>query len=329
MNLGGIGNLVLMLPAFKTLRAQFPEGRIMLLTGEPNVEAILDNENLIDGVILLDRRTGSHLADTVRVIRQVRSMRFEQVFVASSTNALKASLMTRLMGIPVRVGENIKGMGWFYTTKVAYTGGIHETDGANSLLDAVGITPLAAAPSLTIHHEESEAVDRYLAERGADAGKPLIGIHAGSGFRGHHKRWPEERFAQLIKQVTEEIPVRFVLMGGKQEAGLNEEILALSGDGALNTAGDLKIRQTAALIGKCRLFVSNDSGLAHIAAALQTPLIVLFGKTNVDRIAPRGDQVHVVRKPPAVAGRTSDLLDITVEDVREAVMNAMKGGAGS
>ncbi len=81
--------------------------------------------------------------------------------------------------------------------------------------------------------------------------------------------------------------------GGRGGVALNNEILACTGTSALNTAGELTIRHTAALISRCSLFVSNDSGLAHIAAAVRTPLIVLFGKTDVDRIAPRGENVNI------------------------------------
>ena len=328
MMLGGIGNLVLLLPALKALKEQFPESQIMLLTGEPGVEGILDNEHVIDDAILLDRRKGSHLTDTVRIIKKVRKMRFDRVLVASSTDALKASLMTRLMGIPVRVGEDINGMGWFYTVKVPFTAGTHETDGAINLMNAVGIKPLSTVPSLTILEHEDEYVDQYLSEQGVTKESCLIGVHAGSGFKGLHKRWPKERFAQLIGQVTEGVPTKAILMGGKQEAALNEEILTLSGNKALNTAGDLEIRHTAALIKKCRLFISNDSGLAHIAAAVQTPLIVLFGETDINRIAPRGDSVVLMRKEPTDAYADNTLLSITVEDVHQAVMNVMKDEQG-
>lgn len=323
MMLGGIGNLVLLLPALRALRAHSPQSDIVLLTGEPGVEGILNNERVIDGAILFDRRKGSRLADAVRIIKKVRKMRFDRVFVASSTNALKASLMTRLMGIPVRVGEDIKRMGWFYTVKVPFTAGTHETDGAINLIDAVDIKPLSTVPSLTILEHEAEYVDQYLSERGVAEERCFIGVHAGSGFKGLHKRWPKERFAQLIMQVTDRVPTKVLLMGEKQEAALNEEILALSGNSALNTAGDLEIWHTAALIKKCRLFVSNDSGLAHIAAAVQTPLVVLFGETNIHRIAPRGSSVVLVRKEPTDAHPDNILLRITVEDVWQAVMNAM------
>ena len=325
MNFGGIGNLVLMEPALRAMRARLPESRITLITGEPGVEGILANEGLVDDVLLLDMREGTRLREVLRVIGTARAMRFDCAFVASDTNAFKASLITRLMGIPVRIEENSKRRGWFYTVKVPVGPGTHETDGANKVVEAAGIEVLRARPVLKVTDDESRFVDNYLIGCGVDADTRVVGFHAGSGFKGLSKRWPGERFAELISRVSEDSAAAVVLTGGAGEVALNNEILACTGTSALNTAGELTIRHTAALISRCSLFVSNDSGLAHIAAAVRTPLIVLFGKTDVDRIAPRGENVNILRRGHAQATPDEALSRITVDDVHQSVLKILEG----
>ena len=126
---------------------------------------------------------------------------------------------------------------------------------------------------------------------------------------------------ELADRLIKEFNVRIVLTGGSQEVGLNGEIFRKMEHFPINAAGILSLRQTAALIEKCQLFISNDSGVAHIAAAVKTPLIVLFGKTNTERIAPRGDNVTIIQKDDDAQMENDPMQRITVDDVIDVVKN--------
>jgi ADP-heptose:LPS heptosyltransferase len=231
-----------------------------------------------------------------------------------------------LAGIPIRVGEDVRGRGFLFTTKVPYQREVHETDGTNNLLHAMGIDVKERWPSLNIKDDEMTAADEFLSSNGVNGGDLLIGLHAGSGFKQTFKRWPKERFGQLADQLVDQHKARIIFTGGSQERDLIQEIQALMRHQTVNAGGALSIRKTAALIKKCHLFVSNDSGLAHVSAAVQTPSIVLFGDTELHRIAPRGEKVHILRKemprPGSVVNENS-IMHISVDDVVEAAQQCI------
>jgi ADP-heptose:LPS heptosyltransferase len=100
------------------------------------------------------------------------------------------------------------------------------------------------------------------------------------------------------------------LTGGPQEVELTAAMAQGMRVSPLNTAGQMTLRQSAAAVAKCDLFISNDSGLAHIAAAVGTEVIVLFGKTDLGRIAPRGGHVHIIRKDAAEGVNLIELIAV-------------------
>jgi len=293
---GGIGNLVLMLPALKALRKATQGKKITLMIAEPKVAEIIKGENLIDEVILHDRRVSQSLYKKCKFILEMREKKFDLAIVASHTNALRGSLLTLLMGIKHRVGQDIKGQGLFYTTKVPFSSNLHETDGSIRIMEAMGISMAEKIPSLSLEKEDQASAISFLNSQKIESGKYLIGMHIGSGYKQTFKRWPEERFANLADMINDKYQCNIIMTGGPQEATLVKETMTLSHSKIINASGKLTIGQTASLIEKCDLFISNDSGLAHIAAAVNTPLIVLFGLTNINRIAPKGAKVFLIKK---------------------------------
>lgn len=288
--MGGIGNLVLFTPAMRALRAAFPQARVALLTAERGVERILDNEGLADGAICLSggRRLFGLLSD-------LRSARFDMAMAAAHTNPLKTGALLRVLGIPVRIGQSIGGRNVFYTVSVPMSENTHETDGAIALLEKTGIgfPDRLRTPCLCPAPDELADARRFLAEHDA-LGRPLIGMHAGSGPRQKFKRWPAERFVETADRLAEEHGATIVLTGGEGEKELAAGIARRMRSVPVNAAGMLGIRGTAALIRLCGLFISNDSGLAHVSAALGTPTLVLFGPTNPARTGPRGFNVRII-----------------------------------
>ncbi|VAX38251.1 hypothetical protein MNBD_UNCLBAC01-2030 [hydrothermal vent metagenome] len=296
--LGGIGNLILMVPALRQLRQNFPNKKITLLVGEPHVQEIIEADRLVDDVIFYDCQKRQSWSNVRAFIQAMRKEHFDLALIASSTNPIKSGILTWLLGIPHRVGENISGKGFLYTTKVDFQKGItHETDGALNLLKAIGIelTP-EVVPHISFFLDDEEMAGKFLAKCGVMRGTKVVGIHAGSGYKQLFKRWPKERFARLADQLVQEYDAKILLTGGPNEEETVKEIERFMQSPVINAAGKLTIRETAAVIKRCCLFISNDSGPAHIAVAVDTPLIALFGNTETWRIAPRGRQVHIIKK---------------------------------
>jgi heptosyltransferase-2 len=317
--LGGIGNLVLLIPALKALRRHFPRGHIALLTGEPGVENVMPSAELWDEVILWDRRHFSGWRCGLSIIRDVRQRSFHVSISSSGTHAGKGAFLTWLMGIPRRLGEDGHCWGPGYTDPVPFDASENELESNLRLLGPLGIHEKAAFPLLEISApEEKEALD-FLAREGLSSSAPLVGIHAGSGPRFRAlKRWPSASFVELAGQLRARFGAQIVLTGGEQEQDLARGIARSLSFPVINAAGRLNLRQSAALIRQCRLFISNDSGIAHVAAALGGHVIVIFGPTNIQRIAPQGPGVVILQDP----GR--DIRDVAVEDVMSAAQKVLQ-----
>jgi len=310
--LGGIGNLILLVPSLRALRDRFPQSKITLLAGEPTIDDVIAADKLVDAVALYDRRTSHHFLDIFHFIHEMRKENFDLALVASSTNAFKASLLTFLMGIPHRIGENIGGKGLFYTQKIPFQRGTHELDGMINLVKILGCDVKEVLPRISLFGEDDEIAGKFLAKKGLKKGEYLIGIHAGCGYMQTFKRWPKERFAEVADDLIRKYKAKIVLTGGPQEIELVREVEELMQETPINAAGKLTIRQTAAIIQRCCLFISNDSGLAHVATAVNTPLIVLFGNTEIWRIVPRGKEVYLIKKE--TNDKTINSIDLILEE---------------
>lgn len=328
--LGGIGDMILLLPALQSLRDHSPRKRITLLIGEPNAEEIIKEQQLVDEVILYDRRKRKSLFEIIRFLMNMRKKKFDCAIVASGTHAFKGSLFTRLMGIPYRVGENIDGVGFWYTVKVDYDSGMHELDGALQLVRAIGVAMTAHSPVLTVAKADEVYVNRVLSEHGVQKTHVLIGIHPGSGYKEQRfKRWSKEKFAQLGDEISKRYNAQIILTGGPDEIDLVNDIAHRMQQRPIIAAGRMTIRQTTAIIKQCTLFISNESGLAHIATAVETPVVIIVGATNLKKIGPRGKDITIVRKKLAcspcydrghVACEGIDCMEsITTEEVVAAV----------
>ena len=307
---GGIGNLVMAIPALRSVRAAYPQAQITLLTAEPGVNLILDNEGLIDGVVTVDRSAPAVKA----LVNTIRGQAFDCAMTAGTVNPLSAGALMWLSGIPLRAGENIGGRGFFYTRKVEYAPLCHERDGALNIVEALGIEPVSLFPDLRITGEEQNSAENFLNRHGWKPGQILAGIHPGSAFRAaKQKRWPAQNFIQVIKRLHQK-QFKVLLAAGPAEQSLAKEIAQAAGGNVINTNAELSLRATAAAIQFCRGFISNDSGIAHIAAAVATPLVVLFGPTEPLRVAPKGKKVIVLQTPKA-----GPVSGIGVEEVTGAI----------
>lgn len=317
---GGIGNLVLALPALRALRARFPLAGITLLTAEPAVEHILDGEGLIDDAVCLDRSHFQGPWALWQVLRLLRLRRFDVGLTAGTVEPLSAGLLLLAAGVPCRVGENIGGRGFLYTTCAPYSLLCHERDGALNIVEALGLDPVDLVPHLQLSAKENLAAETFLRAHGWQSGEKLFGFHAGSGG-SPQKRWPRECFVQVARSLMAQ-GAKVLLTSGPAERDWVLGLAETLGSGVINTDGLLSIRETAAVVAHCDLFISNDSGIAHIAAAVGTALVVLFGPTDPARVAPKGKNRVCVVQPAGLGRRMST---ITVAQVLEAAASLRDG----
>jgi heptosyltransferase-2 len=198
---------------------------------------------------------------------------------------LKHQLLMRATGAQWRVGLD-NGHGWFLNVRVKDQGfgALHEAEYSMALAEAVGSTIGSKHLEIPISAAEREQAHQILyGEMPPNAiTRPLIALHPGSGGYSTARRWAPERFAQLADTLYQDVGGQVLLMGGPEEAPLHRQIIAMmqSEMPARSLAGRGNIKVAAAVLEQVDVFVGNDAGLMHIAVAVGTPTVAIFGLSN-------------------------------------------------
>ena len=180
--------------------------------------------------------------------------------------------------------------------KIEATEGLHDVEQNMKILSCLGISQPSAPHRLTfmISKDDKEMALKTLLEMGISPGEKLLGIHAGAGpLKG--KVWPLKRFAKVARALLEErLFERVLIFGGTEEEGQKRWIANAIGHNRAHIV-DAPLNVVGATIRECDLFLSNDTGLMHIAAAVGTKVLGIFGPTNWVRTAPYGPNAHFIK----------------------------------
>lgn len=325
-----------MLTPLARLRREFPEARITALVTPLSV-GILTAQPAVDETIVYDifgKDRG--IPGILNIVRVLRAGKFDCV-IDFEQHFQMTSIVTYLTGAPRRVGFYYTGSPrrGLFTDPVFLNPDGHMVDAYMALLGPLGIEsgrveelqPISVAPG------DDAVVDGWLAGHGIGPDDLLVGIHSGSGIRAPVRRWGVEKFAEIIRRLSGERGATVVLTGGGEERERVREIIDLAGvDRVYSAAGEFTILQTAALMRRCNLFISNDTGPLHMSAASGTPTIGLFGPNSPTRYCPVGrnnisifKHVHCSPCIQIHKGRIDDCRDgicvkrITAEEVWAAV----------
>ena len=274
-----IGDAVMALPVLESLAASGPEPDFEVwAAGEPWVGDLLPARLGVRGALTLPRTRG--LKELRAATDALKAHRFEAGLLL--TNSFGSALALRLAGIPERWGYARDGRGLLLTRRVPAKAGSqprHQRDLYLDLLSGLGFRTISPGIGLNVSEEERAAADRTLEAAGCDLSRPLVILNPGAAY-GPAKRWPAERFAELGRLFRSRAGADILLVGSAGERELAEAVAAAVGGPVMNLAGRTSLRELAALIGQGRLFVTNDTGPMHIADALGTPILALFGPTD-------------------------------------------------
>jgi len=291
-----VGDAVMTTPAIGAVRERFPQAEITLLAN-PLVSQLFSPHPWVDRLITFDRN-GAHRGFTgrFRLAAQLRKEAFDAAIILP--NSFDSALIPWLAGIPVRLGKSSDGRGLLLTgcyRPDERTPICHEVEYYLGLLGHFGITGQAAAPFLSTTPAEDGEAAALLDRHGIRADDFLLGINPGAAF-GSAKRWYPDRFADVARQLSRLKKARVVIFGGPGETDIAAEIEQHLGGVCLNLAGTTTVRGLMALIRKCSLFITNDSGPMHVAAAFGVPLVAIFGSTDHATTSPYTERAVVVRK---------------------------------
>jgi lipopolysaccharide heptosyltransferase II len=297
--LGAVGDVVLSTPLLEALRLAFPSARITYLVGSTAAPA-LDNLTWIDHRIVLVDDPQSRRREDLRVFVEVLRGRFDLAFCL--TRADKLALMFWLSRVPVRVGYTPLRFSRLFThvvdTAEPRFAKMHRTEYFLAAAELLGVPP---PPMIRLRYEVSPAEHEWarslLAKSGARPEEILVAIHPGtSKVLVEKRRWSISNFVHVARRVSERRHCRVVLLGGSNEAAEIREFLSSGISRVINLAGDLTLRQLAAVLQQCSMLVHNDSAPLHLAVAVGTPVLAIFGYQNTVLWGPLGRRDRIVRR---------------------------------
>lgn len=281
-----IGDGIMSLPAIRAYKKFFPQNRLAVAARRYLADIFLNIPEIDEVVSIPDRLT---VATYASALRQLRERRFQRGVLF--TNSFASALFFRLAGIRDCSGYDRDGRGWLLRDRVPFRGnGEHHQFYYLNLVEHLAgeKTDCAFPADLVVSSAESAWAAEWLAGQGVAAGQPLLAVAPAAAY-GSAKAWLPARFRQVIAAWHEAHPgCAVLLLGGPAEKDGIAAMAAGLPAPVLDLAGRLTLRQTIAVLARCRLFIGNDSGLMHIAAALAVPLVALFGPTEPGKTAPLG-----------------------------------------
>lgn len=297
-----VGDAIMALPALRAVRERFPEAQIAILA-RPYVAEIYRGQGICDELIAYDGN-GAHrgFAGRERLARELRGRRFDTALLLQ--NAFDAAWMAWRAGIPERIGYARDGRSLLLTraVPVPQEGEIpaHEKFYYLELLVRAGWIAEwrdDAHIALRVTEDERRRGAMTLAEAGARSSALRIAVGAGASY-GSAKCWPPERFAAAINQVQSDMDADVILFGTAGEAAVSAAIREKLRKPPIDLAGRTTIGDLPGLLSQCHLFLGNDSGAMHVAAAVGLPVIAIFGPTDPLGTAPVTAKHAIVQQKP-------------------------------
>jgi heptosyltransferase II len=287
-----LGDVVLTLPLVQVLKKNYPKAQVDMIV-IPKVSGLLANHPDLNEVLVFDKREkDSGVIGMFRLAGILRKRNYDVAFVPH--RSLRSALVVFLARIPQRIGFH-KSAGKFLLNKIVqYNSSIHEIERNLFLLKGIGEEVKGKEfPQLYPSQIDKEVVDELLLSENITSGKIMIGISPGTVW--NTKRWLEERFIELTKKLVD-VGYRVAFVGGDEDAELCNRIKNSSSAGnVFSAAGKLTILQSAELIRRCSVLVCNDSAPMHLAVAMKTPVVAIFGATVPEfGFAPYGTQDVVI-----------------------------------
>jgi heptosyltransferase-2 len=297
-----VGDAILALPALRAVRAKFPEAQIAIVA-RPYVADIYRGQGVADELIPYDVKGEQRgWSGRERLARELRAKKFDGALLLQ--NAFDAAWLAWRAGIPERIGYARDGRSLLLTKAIPVpkVGEIpaHEKFYYLELLRRAGWIrelPNDVHIALQVPKEQRESAEQTLLAAGARPGLPRVAVGAGASY-GSAKCWPPDRFANALQQFSTQKDVDVILFGTPSESQVSAVIAAGAGRPVIDLTGKTTIAELPALLAQCHLFLGNDSGAMHVAAAVGLPVVAVFGPTDPHGTAPVTPRCTIVQQQP-------------------------------
>jgi ADP-heptose:LPS heptosyltransferase len=299
IDFGQLGDVVMSLPALRAIRTRFPNARITVAVGKPGGE-LIDLSGYANDILEVDRvslRDGPTLISIGRIIKFVSGVRQAKYdFVIDLHSYYETNLLGFLSGAPRRLfsrrsNRSLDFLSNFKPQPAKEVESTHIVDRYLDLLKPLGIQNAPRVPTLNTNAAADFAVEALLKKEKAQSGELLVGLFPGAG---HPSRiWPTEKFADLADHLIRNDRVRVIVFAGPEERSKVPEMRTLFPRSAI-FFDRLTIPQLISAQARLTLFVSNDTGPVHLAAAAGTPVIVVYDRQEPHGFTPVGDHHRLI-----------------------------------
>ena len=290
----GIGDALFVTPLIRTLKENGVE-HIDLLLGSRTREIFRNNPN-VHQIFKWDKSKPKNIQEKIKrfvylvqLFSKIWKEHYPIVFDFSPTGQY-AVLSLFFFWIPVRVGFNFKGKGFFLTHKVNLPNGFSDQPMAEYYLDLARLLAIESVSQKTeffLNKDDQHSTETLFQRFKINSQLPIVAVAPGGGESwgqdARLKRWPVQNFAALIKKIFEcqEMTGTILIFGSKKEWNLGNELIQhVSGHAIFNLCGETSISETASLLKKSSFLIANDSGLVHLAHALDVPVVSIFGPVD-------------------------------------------------
>jgi heptosyltransferase II len=339
-----VGDSIIAIPAMRAIRNLYPKAHIALLV-RPWVKDIYAEADFVDEILEYDK-TGRHkgFSGFLRLISEIKARRFDLAILLQ--NAFEAALIAWCARIPQRIGYARDGRGVLLTGACAIDPDVRHVHQAHyylAMLSAAGLLEsrlwerkdYELSIDLGIRDRDRAAASSMLREMGVGDGEPIVGINPGA-FYGEAKCWFPERFAGVADTLADQYQARIVIFGSATDLRTAELVASKMQRPSIILAGQTTLGELMALLKRCTLLITNDSGPMHLAAALDVPQLAIFGSTSEVATGPLSRTAVVIKhqvdcNPCFLRKCPTDfrcMKGITVERVIEAARTVLEASIG-
>jgi len=291
-----VGDSILSYPTVQQLKTLYPKSHLAILVPNYLVD-LWKTFPYVDEIIPFQKKRGiSSIWEDLHLSQSLKKRNFDLAVILP--RSFRSALHIYLARIPIRIGYRSDGRSLFLTHGIRRAKEIlhiHRVYYYQKLVELLGEIKDFSPPQIFLREEDRKWADRVLKDLGIQEGKFMIGMNPGATY-GLAKCWYSDRFGELGKRLSEKWQARLLLFGKEEERPIVYEILRHLGAKGIDLTGKTSLLQLAALLERCHLLVTNDTGTMHVATAVGTPVVALFGSTDPITTGPWGDRHVVVKK---------------------------------
>jgi lipopolysaccharide heptosyltransferase II len=346
--LSGIGDALMFTPALKLLKKELPDSTIDILVMIKSAGEIFERNPQVNNVIQFDFLKEGFLS-SLRFVLTLRK-KYDTSINVYPSNRKEYNIINFLIGAKKRAGvkylrRDIQNFGFLNNVRVKENDTTHNVQTNIKLVEKLLNKSFGDEPSLEfpLSKENQSFSDEYLKSINISQDDLVIGFHPGCATLKNHvkRRWEPEKFADLAKFLIKNESAKVLLFGGPEEEGLKENIFTQINSHNVFIIKAKTLADSAAIMKRCNIFVTNDSSLLHIASALQLQIIALIGPTNTHYIHPWKTEHKIITlnlecspcfiySPKPLKCYRTDVLykcikELNVEMVYDAVKELLKG----